>query len=133
MRGSACRPRKTHVTARTSRPSERALSRRRTGRRIATSGHAPTTWTLPRSCAGIRRRRWPRTPEMTVAAFADFLYGSCLIDWKGMHERISRHAQLLDEAEEVWIVGDETDLRLSVAGRHAGVDAGTGKMPCGEV
>ena len=21
------------------------------------------TWTLPRSCAGIRRRRWPRTPE----------------------------------------------------------------------
>jgi len=81
---------------------------------------------------------WYPTPAlaqdagMTVAAFADFLYGSCLIDWKGMHERISRHAQLLDEAEEVWIVGDETDLRLSVAGRHAGVDAGTGNMPGGE-
>jgi aminopeptidase len=81
---------------------------------------------------------WYPTPAlaqdagMTLPAFADFLYGSCLIDWKGMHERISRHAQLLVEAEEVWIVGDETDLRLSVAGRHAGVDAGTGNMPGGE-
>ena len=37
-----------------------------------------------------------------------------------------------DEAEEVRIVGDETDLRLSVAGRRAGVDAGTGNMPGGE-
>ena len=81
---------------------------------------------------------WYPTPAlaqdagMTLPAFADFLYGSCLIDWKSMHERISRHAQLLDEAEEVRIVGDETDLRLSVAGRRAGVDAGTGNMPGGE-
>ena len=81
---------------------------------------------------------WYPTPAlaqdagMTLPAFADFLYGSCLIDWKSMYERISRHAQLLDEAEEVRIVGDETDLRLSVAGRRAGVDAGTGNMPGGE-
>ena len=81
---------------------------------------------------------WYPTPAlaqdagMTLPAFADFLYGSCLIDWKSMYERISRHAQLLDEAEEVRIVGDETDLRLSVAGRCAGVDAGTGNMPGGE-
>ena len=69
---------------------------------------------------------------MTLPAFADFLYGSCLIDWNSMHKRISRHAQLLDEAEEVRIVGNETDLRLSVAGRRAEVDAGTGNMPGGE-
>jgi aminopeptidase len=82
---------------------------------------------------------WYPTPAlaqdagMTLPAFADFLYGSCLIDWKSMYDRISRHAQLLDEAEEVRIVGDETDLRLSVAGRRADVDAGTGNMPGGEV
>ena len=81
---------------------------------------------------------WYPTPAlaqdagMTLPAFADFLYGSCLIDWNSMHKRISRHAQLLDEAEEVRIVGNETDLRLSVAGRRAGVDAGTGNMPGGE-
>jgi len=81
---------------------------------------------------------WYPTPAlaqdagMELRAFADFLYGSCLIDWKSMHERISRQAQLINEAEEVRIVGDETDLRLSVAGRGAGVDAGTGNMPGGE-
>jgi aminopeptidase len=69
---------------------------------------------------------------MTLPAFEDFLYGSCLIDWKGEYERISRYARLFDEAEEVRIVGEGTDLRLFVAGRRADVDAGTGNMPGGE-
>jgi aminopeptidase len=82
---------------------------------------------------------WYPTPAlaqdagMTLPAFADFLYDSCLIDWKALHERISRHAQLFDAAEEVRIVAAGTDLRLSVAGRGAGVDAGTGNMPGGEL
>ena len=77
---------------------------------------------VPDAGAGPGRR-------MTLPAFTDFLYGSCLIDWKSLHKRISRHAQLFDEAEEVRIVGNENRLRLSVAGRRADVDAGTGNMP----
>ena len=57
---------------------------------------------------------------------------SCLIDWNALHERISRLAQLFDEAEEARIVADGTDLRVSVAGRRTDVDAGTGNMPGGE-
>ena len=81
---------------------------------------------------------WYPTPTlaqdagMTLPAFADFIYGSCLIDWKALHERISRLAQLFDEAEEARIVADGTDLRVSVAGRRTDVDAGTGNMPGGE-
>ena len=81
---------------------------------------------------------WYPTPAlaqdagMALPAFADFLYGSCLIDWKSLHEQISRQAQLFDEAEEVRIVGNGTDLRLSVLGRRTDVDAGTGNMPGGE-
>ena len=81
---------------------------------------------------------WYPTPAlaqdagMTLPAFADFLFGSCLIDWKSLHEQISRRAQLFDEAEEVRIVGKGTDLRLSVLGRRTDVDAGTGNMPGGE-
>ncbi|MFL5935341.1 MAG: aminopeptidase [Gaiellaceae bacterium] len=56
-----------------------------------------------------------------------------MIDWKAEHERISRYATLFDQAEEVRIVADGTDLRLSIAGRRADVDAGTGNMPGGEV
>jgi len=36
------------------------------------------------------------------------------------------------DAEEVRIVGDGTDLRLSLAGRRTDVDAGFGNMPGGE-
>jgi aminopeptidase len=82
---------------------------------------------------------WYPTPAlaeeagMSLSAFEDFLYGSCLVDWEAEHERISHHAKLFDEAEEVRIVGEGTDLRLSVAERPADVDAGTGNMPGGEV
>jgi len=44
---------------------------------------------------------WYPTPAlaqdagMTLPAFADFLYDACLIDWKGLHERISRHREVL--------------------------------------
>jgi len=81
---------------------------------------------------------WYPTPAlaqdagMSLPEFEDFLYGSCLVDWEAEHKRISRYAQLFDEAEEVRIVGEGTDLRLSVAGRRADVDAGTGNMPSGE-
>ena len=82
---------------------------------------------------------WYPTPAvaqdagMTLPAFEDFLYESCLKDWPAEHERISRFATRFDEAEEVRIVGDGTDLTLSVAGRRADVDAGFGNMPGGEL
>ena len=69
---------------------------------------------------------------MPLAAFEDFLYGSVLVDWDAEHARLSRYAALFDAAEEVRIVGDGTDLRLSLAGRRMEVDAGRGNMPGGE-
>jgi aminopeptidase len=54
---------------------------------------------------------------ITLPAFEDFLYNACLVDWDAEHRRISRYARLFDEADEVGIVGEGTDLRLSVAGR----------------
>jgi aminopeptidase len=81
---------------------------------------------------------WYPTPAlaqdagMTLPAFEDFLYGAVLLDWEAEHARISRYARLFDEADEVRIVGDGTDLRLSLAGRRTEVDAGVGNMPGGE-
>jgi aminopeptidase len=69
---------------------------------------------------------------MSLAQFEDFLYGACLLDWRAEHERMSRFAQRFDDAEEVRIVGEGTDLRLNVAGRRFQVDAGGANMPGGE-
>jgi aminopeptidase len=69
---------------------------------------------------------------MSLAGFEDFLYGACLIDWDGERERMSRYAAALEGAEEVRVVGDRTDLRVSLAGRRPAIDAGGPNIPGGE-
>ena len=69
---------------------------------------------------------------MTLRDFEDFVYGAVLLDWKAEHARLQRYADRFDAAEEVRLVGDGTDLRLSLAGRRMEVDAGMGNMPGGE-
>ena len=69
---------------------------------------------------------------MSSRAFEDFVYGACLLDWDAERERMSRYAERFDAADEVRIVGAETDLTLSLEGRTGDVDAGGGNMPGGE-
>jgi aminopeptidase len=69
---------------------------------------------------------------MATEEFADFLYGACLLDWKAEGERMQRYADRFDAADEVRIVGDRTDLTLSLKGRKMEVDAGGANMPGGE-
>jgi aminopeptidase len=69
---------------------------------------------------------------MSLRDYEDFLFGACLLDWDAERERMSRYAERFDAADEVRIVGAETDLTLSLAGRLGKVDAGGGNMPGGE-
>jgi aminopeptidase len=69
---------------------------------------------------------------MGTAEFADFLYGACLLDWDAERERMQHYADRFDAADEVRIVGAETDLRLSIAGRPMKVDAAGANIPGGE-
>ena len=69
---------------------------------------------------------------MSTRAFEDFLYGACLLDWDAERERMSRYSERFDSADEVRIVGAETDLTLSLTGRTGEVDAGGANMPGGE-
>jgi aminopeptidase len=70
---------------------------------------------------------------MSTAAFADFLYGACLRDWDVEAKRMRLIADRFDAAEEVRVVGVDTDLTISLAGRHGKVDAADANMPAGEV
>jgi aminopeptidase len=69
---------------------------------------------------------------MSTDAFADFLFGACLIDWKRLGESMRRYAARFDAAEEVRILGAGTDLRLSLAGRSMRVSSPGGNVPGGE-
>ena len=69
---------------------------------------------------------------MSFREFEDFLYGACLLDWEAERDRMAGYAARFDAADEVRIVGEETDLRLSLAGRTAEIDAGGANVPGGE-
>jgi aminopeptidase len=70
---------------------------------------------------------------MSLSEFEDFLYGACLIDWDEERRRMQSVKDRLDAAEELRIVGEGTDLTLSLAGREGKIDAGGANIPGGEV
>jgi aminopeptidase len=70
---------------------------------------------------------------MSLREFEDFLFGAVLLDWDEEGRKMERIKERFDAAEEVRIVGDETDLRFSIAGREGEVDDGHMNMPGGEV
>ena len=69
---------------------------------------------------------------MSLRDYEDFLFRACLLDWDAERERMSHYAERFNAAQEVRIVGAETDLKLSVDGREAKVDAGGANLPGGE-
>lgn len=64
--------------------------------------------------------------------FAELLYGSVLLDWAAEGERMRAISGHFDAASEVRIVGEGTDLRLSLEGRSMKVDALGANLPGGE-
>lgn len=82
--------------------------------------------------------QWP-TPALAQDAgmdtdgFAEFLYGSVLLDWSAESEKMQRIKERFDRASEVRIVGDGTDIRIGVEGREGLIDDGHLNMPGGEV
>jgi aminopeptidase len=70
---------------------------------------------------------------MSLKGFSEFLFGAVLLDWDAEGKKMERIKERFDRAEEVRIVGHETDLTFSIAGREGEIDDGHMNMPGGEV
>jgi aminopeptidase len=71
--------------------------------------------------------------DMSLDEYANFVFGACLIDWKQTESFMQKVKALFDAARQVHIVGPDTDLTFSIAGRHGTICAGDKNMPDGEV
>ena len=71
--------------------------------------------------------------DMTLEEYTEFVFGACLLDWDAEEQRMRRIKERFDRTDTVRIVGEGTDLTLSVAGREGVVSAGFRNMPDGEV
>ncbi|HEY4349240.1 MAG TPA: aminopeptidase [Gaiellaceae bacterium] len=70
---------------------------------------------------------------MTLSEYEEFVYGAVLLDWDAESARMAKIANVFDAATEVRIVGEQTDLTLSLAARAGAVEDGHINMPGGEV
>jgi len=78
--------------------------------------------------------------SMSLEEYEDFMFESCLVDkedpiseWKQIEREQKRICDLLDRAETIHILGDDTDLKFSVKGRKWINCSGRENMPDGEV
>ena len=69
---------------------------------------------------------------LTLDQLTEIVFGACLLDWDAEGERMRRYADRFDAAAEIRIVGEGTDLTISLDGRHGEVDDGHKNMPGGE-
>ena len=69
---------------------------------------------------------------LTLAQLTDMLFDACLLDWDAEGERMRRYADRFDSAQTVRLVGDGTDLTISLADRRGEVDDGRKNLPGGE-
>ncbi len=103
---------------------------------------------MKRSAAG--ELRWVLGPyptnalaqdaEMSLTDYEDFVYDACLPDindpigyWKNFSARQDKIVNWLKGKKTIHVVGKETDLRLSIAGRNFENCDGRMNMPDGEV
>jgi aminopeptidase len=69
---------------------------------------------------------------MALEEFEDFFYVACLRDWDAESVTMRRLLERFDAADEVRIVGVDTDLTVSIRGRQGEIDDGRVNMPGGE-
>jgi aminopeptidase len=71
--------------------------------------------------------------EMSLREYEDFVYSAILIDWDEQIRTMQRLKEIMDAIDEVRLIGDETDLTMSILGRNAVVGGPTHNVPGGEV
>lgn len=70
------------------------------------------------------------TDEETIT---DMFFDACLLDWAVESEKWRQWAAVLNQARAVRVVGQETDLTFSIAGRRWIVGDGKYNLPDGEI
>lgn len=74
-----------------------------------------------------------RRAGLSLAEYEDVFYEACLRDWDAEALKMRPVLERFDRADLVRIVGEETDLTLSLAGRRGSIDDGHKNVPGGEV
>jgi aminopeptidase len=71
--------------------------------------------------------------EMSLREYEEFVFSAVLIDWDEQIRVMQRLKETMDVTDKVRLIGEETDLTMSILGRNAVVGGPTHNVPGGEV
>jgi len=69
---------------------------------------------------------------MAYDALLDFYYRACIVDYGKMQTGLKKLEKVMDEGQEIKVVGQETDLTVNIKGRLAQACYGERNIPDGE-
>lgn len=70
---------------------------------------------------------------MSFTEYTDFVFSAILINWDDQLRIMQELKQILDQTDEVKLIGEKTDLTMSIKGRNAVVGGPDNNVPGGEV
>lgn len=70
---------------------------------------------------------------MSLREYEEFVYSAMLRDWKKETEKMRKLKKIMDNADKLQIIGEDTDLTMSIKGRTARISNGVNNLPGGEV
>jgi aminopeptidase len=71
--------------------------------------------------------------DMSLKDYEDFVYSAMIRDWSKERNEMEILKRIMDKGDKVRIIGEETDLTMSIKGRTAVLSDGTHNIPGGEV
>jgi len=71
--------------------------------------------------------------EMSLTEWENFVYSSCLINWKKFGKKLKKINKVFEKGEQVYLKGEGVDLKFSIEGKNSVVDDGKENMPGGEI
>lgn len=110
-------------------PSDRLAANQYAVGQISALRWQKTRWCLAR----VPNAAFAQQAETDLETMTDMFFDACLIDWPAASERWRAQAAALQDGSRVHIVGRDTDLSFSVAGRKWLVFDGRINMPDGEI
>jgi aminopeptidase len=71
--------------------------------------------------------------EMSLNEYENFVYSACLKDWERLCVRFRKLSNVFSHGKKVHLIGENVDLKFSIAGKNAVSDCGEENMPGGEI
>jgi aminopeptidase len=110
-------------------PNERLALNQASMGKISTLRWQKTRWCLVR----VPNAAFAQQAHTDLQTITDMFFDACFLDWEAESARWHTQAEKLNRGEIVRILGKETDLSFSVAGRKWMVFDGKINMPDGEI